>query len=102
MWTRVGNQCEPAKDRIEASADTWVPEQTIELPNGKVVRKDGVGINDPKNVRIIKPNTPSGRDAAEKRAKLMRENGYNPTIDYYEPTDTRFQPGSPNYIGPQK
>jgi len=66
------------------------------------VRKDGQGLGDPNQVRIIKPDTTTGRAAAEKRANLMRENGYVPTIDLYNPTDPRFLPGSPTYIGPKK
>ena len=70
----------------------WKPEQT---------RKDGVSVTDPKTVRIIKPDTPSGRRAAEARAQLMRDNGFTPVIDYYDPKDPRFLPGSPTYIGPK-
>ena len=44
--------------QVEGSK-TWKPEQRIELPDGTVVRKDGVGIADPNQVRIIKPDTPS-------------------------------------------
>lgn len=79
----------------------WLPEQRIELPDGTVVRKDGVGIENPNRVRIIKPDTPSGRRAARKRAELMEEHGYEPQIDLYDPTDPRWQPGSPTYIGPR-
>ena len=87
--------------QVEGIAD-WIPEQRILLPSGKVVRKDGVGVAAPNRVRIIKPDTPSGRRSAQKRSDLMREHGYDPTVDLYYPTDPRFQPGSPTYIGPQK
>ena len=97
---KVGQE---AHRQLEAEGlSKWIPEQTIKLPNGSVVRKDGVGITNSNDVRIIKPDTPSGRAAAVKRADLMTENGYNPTIDYYNPADPRFQPGSPTYIGPRK
>ena len=78
----------------------WEPEQTIHLNDGTTVRKDGISLADPKTVRIIKPDTPSGRRAAEARAKIMRDNGFIPVIDYYDPKDPRFLPGSPTYIGP--
>lgn len=79
----------------------WKPEQTIRLLNGKVVRKDGVSRTNPKLVRIIKPDTPSGRRSAKKRVELMRKNGYETHVDLYNPLDPRFQPGSPSYIGPR-
>jgi hypothetical protein len=82
--------------------DEWIPEQTIKLPNGKVVRKDGVSRKNPNKVRIIKPDTPSGRRSAQKRKELMEKYGYETQIDYYDPTDPKFQPDSPTYIGPKK
>jgi len=92
-----------AHRQLEAEAiKEWKPEQRIPLPDGTVVRKDGVSRIDPTKVRIIKPDTPSGRRAAEKRENLMKEHGYETRTDYYDPTDPRFQPGSPTYIGPKK
>src|SRR5262249_7058604 len=82
-------------------ADKWRAEKTLELPDGKVVRKDGVGKECPNEVRIIKPDTPSGRNAAQKRADLMEKHGYKPTIDLYDPSDAKYLPGSPTYIGPK-
>lgn len=32
---------------------------------------------------------------------LMRHNGCKTEILYYDPTDPKYQPGSPTYIGPQ-
>ncbi|MBM6619980.1 pre-toxin TG domain-containing protein, partial [Bacillus suaedaesalsae] len=91
-----------AHRQLEAEGiDKWIPEQTITLPNGKVVRKDGVSRTNPNLVRIIKPDTPSGIRSANKRAKLMRDFGYETQIDLYNPLDARFQPGSPTYIGPR-
>jgi len=86
--------------KVEGSGE-WIPEKTIRLPDGKVVRKDGVGIVDSNRVRIIKPDTPSGRRAAQKRADLMKKHGYDPQVELYDPLDPRFQPGSPTYIGPR-
>jgi hypothetical protein len=91
-----------AHRQLEAEGiDNWIPEQTITLPNGKVVRKDGVSRTNPNLVRIIKPDTPSGIRSANKRAKLMKDFGYETQIDLYNPLDARFQPGSPSYIGPR-
>ena len=81
--------------------DQWIPEKTMKLPSGQTVRKDGVGIDDPNKVRIIKPDTETGRAAADKRAALMRKQGYEPEVELYNPADPRFQPGSPTYIGPK-
>jgi hypothetical protein len=51
---------------------------------------------------IIKPDTPTGRAAAAKRAKLMKDHGYDPKVQLYDPADPKYQPGSPTYIGPRK
>ncbi len=74
-------------------------EKSLTLKGGKKVRKDAVK---DKETVIIKPDTPSGRAAAAKRAKLMKDNGYEPKIDLYDPADPKYQPGSPTYIGPKK
>ena len=50
----------------------------------------------------VKPNTKSGQKAAQKRADLMRKNGYEPKIKFYDPNDPKYLPGSPTYIGPKK
>ena len=81
--------------------DDWIPEQTITLPNGKVVRKDGVSRTNPNLVRIIKPNTASGIKSANNRSELMKDFGYETHIDLYNPLDERFQPDSSTYIGPR-
>lgn len=83
-------------------ADRWLREQKIILPGGEVVRKDGISISNPNKVRIIKPDTKSGHKAAEKRAALMEKHGYETQIDYYNPSDPRFEIGSPTYIGPKQ
>jgi RHS repeat-associated protein len=72
-------------------------EATIDLPSGQRVRKDARSGSE---VVIIKPDTPSGRAAAARRAELMRQHGYDPTVVLYDPTDPAYQPGSPTYIGP--
>lgn len=75
---------------IEAIPGTKT-EVTINLGD-KVVRKDAVKPDG--TVVIIKPDTPSGRSSAAKRKQLMENNGYQ--------TDSRWLPGSPTYIGPQR
>jgi hypothetical protein len=67
------------------------------LPDGTVVRKDAQKGNE---VVIIKPNTKSGRKAADKRAELMTQHKYDPRIITYDPDDPAYSPGSPTYIGP--
>ena len=75
-------------------------EVRIELPSGKVVRKDAVK-NDG-TVVIIKPDTPSGHKSASQREKLMKNNGYKTETIYYNPKDPKYTPDSPSYIGPKK
>ena len=71
----------------------------MDLPvSGKRVRKDA---KKGKEVVIIKPDTPSGHAAADKRAKLMKDEGYDPRPVFYDPTNPAYQPGSPTYIGPK-
>jgi len=90
-----------AHRQLEADgAAQWHREQTIRLPNGQVVRKDGVSIVNARKVRIIKPDTPSGRRAAQNRKELMEKFGFETEIDLYNPADPRWQPDSPTYIGP--
>ncbi|MBQ9215246.1 MAG: hypothetical protein IJ159_00635 [Prevotella sp.] len=75
-------------------------EVKIELPN-QSVRKDAI-MPDGTPV-IIKPNTQSGIKSANKREKLLNENGYKKTITlYYDPQNPAFQKSSPTYIGPNK
>lgn len=51
---------------------------------------------------IIKPDTPSGHAAAQRRVDLLNQNGIDKTsIIYYNPNDSRYLPGSPTYIGPK-
>ena len=51
---------------------------------------------------IIKPDTPTCHTAAERRIKLLKENFENPKFStiFYDPTDIKYLPGSPTYIGP--
>ena len=53
-------------------------------------------------VVIIKPDTPAGRAAGDKRSQLMQRNGYDTATILYSPADPRFSPNSPTYIGPKK
>jgi RHS repeat-associated protein len=79
-------------------------EVSITLDNGQDVRKDALNEGQ-KIVVIVKPDTPSGRKAAQKRADLIerqgKKKGYVPVIDLYDPADPAFRPGSPTYIGPK-
>jgi RHS repeat-associated protein len=76
-------------------------EKTIQLKDGTVVRKDAI-LSDGTAV-IIKPNTTSGQSSAQRRGKLLSDNGENKwDIRYYNPNDPKYQPGSPTYIGPKK
>ncbi len=83
-------------------ANEYIPEQPITLPDGSLVRKDGVGISDPNKVLIIKPDTPTGAASAQRRSDLMKSHGYDTEVQLYDPADPRWQPGSPTYIGPKK
>ena len=65
-----------------------------------MVRKDAVKPDG--TVVIIKPDTPSGRSSVAKRKQLMENNGYQTESIFYDPTDSRWLPGSPTYIGPQR
>ena len=85
------------KELREQGAKTEVP---ITLKDGSKVRKDAV-MPDGTKV-IIKPNTASGKKAAGIREKKMVDNGHNTEKLYYEPNDSKYQPGSPSYIGPKK
>jgi len=76
----------------------WETEVTMTLKGGVQVRKDAA---DQLEVLIIKPNTPSGRQAGTKRAKLMEANDMDVAVFYYDPTNPAYQPGSPTYIGPK-
>ena len=51
---------------------------------------------------IIKPDTPSGHKSAQKREKLMHNNGMQTETIFYNPNDKRYREGSPTYIGPNK
>ena len=64
------------------------------------VRKDAVMQDG--TVVIIKPDTPSGHKAAAKRDKIMKDSGYETQIIFYDPTDPRWLPDSPTYIGPKR
>jgi RHS repeat-associated protein len=72
-------------------------EVPLTLKGGKQVRKDAMK---GKEVIIIKPDTPSGRLAAQKRADLMKKNGYKPKPVFYDPANPAYLPGSRSYIGP--
>ena len=78
-------------------------EQRIILPDGTVVRKDAVMPNG--TLIIIKPDTPSGHKAADRRKNLLMKNGYDKDeikFIFYDPEDPKYQPGSSTYIGPKK
>lgn len=64
------------------------------------VRKDAVMPDG--TVVIIKPDTPSGHKAAVKREIMMKDNGYKTQTIFYDPTDSRWLPDSPTYIGPKR
>ena len=74
-------------------------EVTINLGD-KIIRKDAVKPDG--TVVIIKPDTPSGHKAAAKRDKMMKDSGYETQIIFYDPTDPRWLPDSPTYIGPKR
>jgi hypothetical protein len=87
--------------QLEAELRTqgYDTEVTIKLEDGTTVRKDAMKGSE---TVIIKPDTVTGRAAAEKRADLMKKHGYDPNVKPYDPNDPRYQPGSPTYIGPKK
>ena len=64
------------------------------------VRKDAVLPDD--TYVIIKPDTPTGHQAAKKREQLMHNNGYKSQTMFYDPNDPKYLPGSSTYIGPKK
>ena len=74
-------------------------EQRVRIGNDKFVRKDAIMPNG--TLVIIKPDTPTGHQAAKKREKLMQQLGYNTQVIYYNPNDPKYKPGSPTYIGPK-
>ena len=74
-------------------------EETVVLKDRSKVRKDAIL---PDNTAvIIKPNTPTGHKSAEKREKLMRDNGYNTETIFYDPNNPAYKPGSSTYMGPK-
>jgi hypothetical protein len=79
----------------------WTHEVTLELAPGTYVRKDALrnrasGVE----VLIIKPDTPTGRASAEKRASLVERYGYRAKVELYDPLDRAYRPESSTYIGP--
>ena len=92
-----------AHRQIERDLERTLPgtktEVTIKLSKDKSVRKDAV-LPDGTTV-IIKPDTKSGHKAAEQRRKLMKDNGYDSQIIYYDPNNPAYLPTSPTYIGPK-
>ena len=67
-------------------------EVSLYLKNGtRNVRKDAK-ISDELYV-IIKPDTPTGHIAAQKRVELMKADGYSTVIVYYDPTNPVFRSG---------
>lgn len=94
--SRIGQEAHRQLQRSGISE--WIPESPID---GLGVRKDGLHRTIPKHVRIIKPDTPTGRAAADARATLMGKHGYTTEIELYNPADPAFLPGSPSYIGPR-
>jgi RHS repeat-associated protein len=81
----------------EQGAETEVP---MTLKDGTQVRKDAV--REDGTTVIIKPDTKSGRKSADKREKLMQDNGHKTEKIFYDPKDPKYQPNSPTYIGPRK
>lgn len=76
------------------------PEVYMDLSNNVRIRKDAVMPDE--NLIIIKPDSPSGHKAAERRKELLNKNGYYDIIElFYNPKDPKYQPGSPTYIGPK-
>ncbi|WP_315817064.1 RHS repeat-associated core domain-containing protein [Paraflavitalea speifideaquila] len=76
-------------------------EKKMELKDGTVVRKDAVE-SDGTPV-IIKPDTKTGRTSAQKREKLLLNNGEKqPKTMLYDPKNPAYLPQSPTYIGPKK
>jgi hypothetical protein len=71
-----------------------------------VIKKEGLSVRKDavkgKETVIIKPDTPTGQEAAAARSDLMKGHGYQPNVKVYDPKDPRFLPGSPTYIGPKK
>ena len=84
-----------AKLKKESGAEI---EQVIKIGKNKV-RKDAIMPDG--TLVIIKPNTPSGHKAAQKRGNLMREYGYKIQTIFYDPNDPTYLPGSSTYIGPK-
>ena len=78
-------------------------EKRIDLPEAnKWIRKDAIMPDG--TMVIIKPDTPTGHKAAERRVRLLKKNFENPKYStiFYNPTDVKYRPGSTTYIGPQK
>jgi hypothetical protein len=94
---RIGQEAHRQIQR-DLSNQGYEPEVTINLPGGGFIRKDAVKGSE---AVIIKPDTPTGRRAAEERAGLVKDLGRDPRVILYDPTDPRFLPGSPTYIGPK-
>ena len=84
-----------AKLKKESGAEI---EQVIKIGKNKV-RKDAIMPDG--TLVIIKPNTPSGHKAAQKRGNLMRGYGYKTQTIFYDPNDPTYLPGSRTYIGPK-
>ena len=74
-------------------------EQRVKIGDN-YVRKDAVLPDD--TYVIIKPDTPTGHQAAKKREQLMHDNGYKTQTLFYDPNDPKYLPGSSTYIGPKK
>lgn len=74
-------------------------EQRVKIGDN-YVRKDAVLPDD--TYVIIKPDTPTGHQAAKKREQLMHNNGYKSQTLFYDPNDPKYLPGSSTYIGPKK
>ena len=92
-----------AHRQIEKELKISVPgtEAEVRMRVGKQnVRKDAVMPDG--TVVIIKPDTPSGHKAAVKREIMMKDNGYKTQTIFYDPTDSRWLPDSPTYIGPKR
>jgi len=97
--SRIGQEAH--RQILKYKYPKWVPEVTLELAPGVIVRKDALRLtNKGAEVLIIKPDTPTGKILADRRAQLVKDAGYSPKVELYDPLNPDFRPGSAKYIGP--
>lgn len=91
--TRGGRQAHAALRERVAQKPGWKPEPTVPLGDGRIVRPD---VRTPARVRKagqepepfqmeLKPNTPSGRRAAQRAVKKYKDTGVKTRPIYYDP-----------------